>query len=856
MPLRAHAQSYLADTRVLEIADEQAEYAGKLLAGLGADVIKVEPPEGGPTRRYGPFLDGEPHPDRSLYFWHYNFGKRGAALDLETRTGRDTFLTLAAKSDVMLESTPKGYLDGAGVGYEQAKTVNPNLVWVRISPFGDDGPWGGYKGSDLVHMALGGVMMNTGYDRDPITGDYDMPPVSPQMWHAYHVAGQHAVLAAIGALTYRRTTGLGQHVSVPVHQAISTNTEMDAPAWVYQRQPFYRQTCRHSGPTPTPMRIAQLKDGRYMMPTVMLHMRGTLDRVLGLLNKYGAADDLNDEQYQDPAYVALPHVQQHINDVVFRFVGRTKFEGPWREGQNNGLLWVPLRKPEENLDDDHWKARRTFREVEHPELGRSFTYVWAPWLDDNAPWREGPPAPLTGDAGGLDTGGDAPVSVDPRTPSVPPPLQRSARGKPFALNNVRIIDFTWWLASGGGPRFLAALGAELIKVEWRGHWDIRWGQQMPPGGRAERDAADAPCAPEPNHWKADPDYSGSFNDINTGKRGVSLNMNHPKGKEVLRRLIGVADVVAEGFSPGVMRSWGFDYERMKAVNPTIIYVQQSGMGQQGTYGPYRATGPTAQSLSGLSEMSGLPEPHLPVGVGYSYLDWFGAYNIATSMAAAVYQRERTGKGTYIDASQVEIGLYLTGTATLDYVANGTPWKRYGNRSPWKLAAPSGAYRCRGDDRWIAITCHDDAEWQALRRVLGDPAWAAAPEFSSLASRLEHQDRLDALLDAEAQRWEPYELMHAAQAAGVPAGVCQTAEDRFDHDPQLRHLGWTTELNSTKMGRWPIKEFPAHLTETPTYIGGPVDRSAPGYGEDDDYVYGDVLGMSSKEIQALRDEDVI
>ncbi|MCL0102301.1 CoA transferase, partial [Dehalococcoidia bacterium] len=210
---------------------------------------------------------------------------------------------------------------------------------------------------------------------------------------------------------------------------------------------------------------------------------------------------------------------------------------------------------------------------------------------------------------------------------------------------------------------------------------------------------------------------------------------------------------------------------MNAINPRIVYVQQSGLGQQGTYGEYRATGPVAASLSGLSEMSGLPEPYMPAGIGYSYLDWFGAYNTATAMLAGLNYREISGKGTYIDASQTEAGIVLTGSAILNYSANGQAWHRYGNRSPWKPAAPCGAYRCAGDDRWIAITCHTQSEWLALGHALGAPSWASDDRFGTLEERLQHQDELDMLINETVKEHDAFNLMHELQRLAVPAGVC-------------------------------------------------------------------------------------
>jgi crotonobetainyl-CoA:carnitine CoA-transferase CaiB-like acyl-CoA transferase len=201
--------SFLTGIRVVELADELGEYCGKLLAGLGADVIKVEPLGGERTRLIGPFVDDEPNPNRSLHFWHYNFGKRGVVLDLQSPEGRDRFSRLLGTVDVLLDTRPLGYLRARGLGYEELRRSHPGLVYARISPFGDDGPWSGYLGSDLIHLALGGVVMNCGYDPTP-AGSYDTPPVAPQMWHSYHITGEIMAMQIMVALCYRRETGVGQ----------------------------------------------------------------------------------------------------------------------------------------------------------------------------------------------------------------------------------------------------------------------------------------------------------------------------------------------------------------------------------------------------------------------------------------------------------------------------------------------------------------------------------------------------------------------------------------------------------------------------------------------------------------------
>jgi len=849
----------LTGVRVIELADEQAEYCGLTLAGLGADVIKVEPPGGSSTRRIGPFYQDREDPERSLFFWQYNRGKRSIVLDLRQRDDRERFRSLVATADVLLESTPGGELQALGLGADALMKEFPTLIVARTSPFGDDGPWAGFKGSDLVHLALGGVMMNCGYDPAP-GGAYDLPPIAPQMWHAYHVAGEQLSVAIIAALLYRWRTGKGQYLSCAVHEAVAKSTEVDLMTWVMRRSLVQRQTCRHAreGVTPHPS-IVHTKDGRWVMANLGTRP-GDTAQLAGLMEKYGMEAGLDPEKATVPTSGRFvpgtgPSTQKrdHVMEAVQRFVRAFTYENiPWREAQEAGMLWAPLRKPHENAMDPHWLARQSCADVEHPELGRSFRYATSKWLATRTSWSVGRRAPLLNE--------DAKTVVRPRQRDVPlisakarPPVNEglSPHGKPFPLGKIRILDFTWFLASAGGTRFLAAFGAESIKVELKSHPDTRMAAMAPVGGRAARDAATGPL-----RGVTDPDMGGQFNNKNPGKRGISLNVRHPKGLEIARRLVAMSDIVAEGFSPGVLDNWGLGYDALRAIKPDIIYVQQSGMGAKGTYGRFRTVGPIANSFSGLSEMSGLPEPAMPAGWGYSYLDWMGAYSFALAMLTALLHRERTGEGQWVDASQSEVGLMISGTTILDWSANGRIWSRYGNRSPYKKAAPHNAYPCAGEDRWLAIACFTEAEWRAAAEVAGHPEWVNDTRFTDLTARLKNQDALDAFVASWTKSQDAYQAMLALQRAGVPAGVCQTAGDRCDHDPQLAALKWLTEVTGTKIGRWPLAEVPVKMSESPAYIGGRLDRGAPCYGEDNAYVYGELLGMSSQEIKTLADEGVI
>ncbi|MCC7271367.1 MAG: CoA transferase [Alphaproteobacteria bacterium] len=846
----------LQGVRVVEIADELGEYSGLLLAGLGAEVIKVEPPGGAPTRRIGPFYGDAPDPERSLYFWHYNRGKRSVTLNLDGAEGRAALLRLLADADVLVDTSCGRVNAALDLDRDALRARFPRLVPARITPFGDSGPWKDFKGSDLVHLALGGVMSNCGYDPDP-TGRYDVSPIAPQVWHAYHIAGEQLAIGIVAALLFRRESGAGQDVSVAVHEAVSKNTELDLMAWVMRRVPLWRLTCRHAAEVPGRVpAIGHTKDGRWFMT----YLGGAKDELslFGFLEKYGMQADLqkpgegtNLKARAIPGSSTADERRAHIFEVMHRFIRSFRYEDmPWKEAQDAGLLWAPLRKPHENALDEHWLSRGTFTDIEHPELARSFRYVTSKWLSTATSWQVGRRAPTPGEDT-ADVLAAAPAAAPvPAAARAEPPLL-SQRGKPFPLQNVRIFDFSWFLASAGGTRILSALGADVMKVEWKENPDTRLAAMAPVGGRAAREKATGPLP-----GVTDSDMGGQFNNKNAGKRGLSLNIRHPRGLQIAKDLIRVSDIVAEGFSPGVLQRLGLGWDVLRSIRPDIIYIQQSGMGSIGKYGRMRTVGPVAASFAGTSDMSGLPEPAMPVGWGYSYLDWMGAYSFALAILGALHHRARTGEGQWIDASQTETGILLAGTAVLDWSANGRVWSRYGNRSPYKPAAPHGAYRCRGDDRWIAIACFDDVEWAALVRVAGRTDWRDDPRFASLEARLAHQDALDAAVTEWTREQDDYDCMLRLQAAGVPAGVNQPASDRCDRDPQLAALGWLTEVTGTKIGRWPVGEVSMRMSDTPPYAGGPVDRGAPCYGEDNERILGEYLGMSKADVAKLAEEGII
>jgi crotonobetainyl-CoA:carnitine CoA-transferase CaiB-like acyl-CoA transferase len=408
-----------------------------------------------------------------------------------------------------------------------------------------------------------------------------------------------------------------------------------------------------------------------------------------------------------------------------------------------------------------------------------------------------------------------------------------------ALARYRICDFTGQLAGAGATKWLAAFGAEVIRIEdpvRQGMWDIL--RAMPPYVDERRG----------------PDFGGGFNNHNVGKRGIALNLRSERGRQILAEIVKRSDVVAENFAAGVMEKLGFGYPRLRELRPDVIYVSNCGFGHSGPYRSFKTWGPIVQAVCGLTFTSGLPDQP-PAGWGYSYMDHTGGYYMAIAILLALVHRERTGEGQWVDLACTEAGLGLHGPALLDWTVNGRPLRRpgqpNGNRSEWPPMAPHGIYPTLGDDAWVAIACRDESDWQAFAAVVGEK-WTADPRFADLGLRLANQDALDAEVAIWTRRRERFEVAAALQAAGVPAAAVQRPGERIDHDPNTSAWGLWPTVTHAKMGRVRVDGLPVHFSKTDWRI----ERGAPCVGEHTDEVLRELLGTSDAELASLRAERVI
>ena len=427
------------------------------------------------------------------------------------------------------------------------------------------------------------------------------------------------------------------------------------------------------------------------------------------------------------------------------------------------------------------------------------------------------------------------------------------------LAGVRIIDLTRLGYGAQATALCGALGAEVIRIESRTRPDpVR---VMPPFVRRPGETRQTETGFAAS-WTADMGFNrgGIFFKYNTGgKRSVALNLKHPRGMEVLRRLIAQADALTESFSAGALARMGLPWDELRRIKPNLVYVSMSGFGHVGRDRTHVTLGPTAQALSGLTYMLGLPG-RPPAGWSFSYLDHMGGYLGAYAVLLGLRHRNRTGEGQHIDVAQIEPGIPLTGAIALDRQANGRRYRRPdtppGNRSPEPAMAPHGAYRCAGDDEWITIVCRDDPEWHTLRHAMGDPAWAREPRFDTVSGRRAHEDELDRGVESFTRLHGRYALAEQLAAAGVPAAPVQNARDRVDRDAHLQARGYFVPLPHSETGTWPLERPPFQLSESEVHAGGTIRRGPPCLGEDTHAVLRDILRLGDDEIRTLEDAGVL
>ncbi len=799
----------LSPYRVIDLTDGRAELGPLILAGLGADVIKVEPPGGSPSRGEAPLDADLPDGLQSLRFHAFNRGKRSVVLDLERADGRDAFRRLVASADFLFENAGPGAMAARGLGFEALREASPRIVYVAMTPFGQDGPYAHHLATDLTLAAMGGMMA--------LIGDADRRPVRitvPQTW--YHAAAESAV-AALVAHARQLQSGAAEFVDVSVQAAVFWTGLNAMIAHAIQGKNIERNGTLLQLSTLTTPLVYPCADGEI----VLIATTPTLNRVIPWMladgtvtEEWVAAEDWRTYEVRmlTGADLALPleAVRERIRAFCIKYRKAELFE----RGIAGGATLAPVNTVADVLALDHLERRDYWQRYELP--GGRVLRAPGPFVRlSSTPVAFSRPAPAPGE--------HSSEVLESLGAAMEPPTAHSPRvGLPFA--GVKIADFSW---IGVGPitaKYLADHGATTVHVETES-----------PVDRLRVVGPFKDNIPGPNRCQ----FFGSFN---TSKLSLAINLKRPEGLEVAKRLIAWADICLDSFTAGTMEQFGLGYDVVREINPGLIMASTCLMGQTGPAAALAGYGYHAAAISGFYEVTGWDD-RPPGGPFNAYTDTIAPRFLAATLMAALDHRRRTGDGQRIDQAQMESSLYYLAPELLDQQVSGRSPRRNGNCDA--QAAPHDVYPCAGDDQWCAIAVETDAQWRALRQVLGEPEWAVSPELDSVAGRRARRDFIDDKLAELTVRHTPRELMQRLQAAGVPAGMVQRSSDHLA-DPQLLHRRFFRPLEHAEMGEVP---YEGHQFRIAGYDNGPL-APAPCLGEHSIQVLQEILGYGDDDLARI------
>ncbi|MDY7012194.1 MAG: CoA transferase, partial [Cyanobacteriota bacterium] len=668
----------LSHLRVLDLSQRLAgAYCTKLMAGFGAEVIKIEPPKGDPLRHCAPFAWEETGTERSIPFLWFNTGKKSLTLDLDTPSGKENLKQLIGKADILVEDIAPGWLAARGLDEATLNDLNPNLIVTSISNFGQSGPYRDYQAEEITLYAMSGLMYGTGDpNRAPLAGGPAVAQLS---------AGMKAYIATLMACYRREQTGSGDRIDLSIQEAAIDNIEIAIAEYLHLGKIAKRNNDEHAL---VPWRTYPCRDGHVAI--IGGPIRHWLEGIKlmeepRLLEPQYAHMAGRIEHRHDIRELMAPWLLQHDKKEVFHL------------GQANKLAWSYLATLEEVLDSPQHQARHFFTETEHPELG-TYLRVGAPFHPSQTPWQQ-KRAPLLGE----------------HTESVLAELQAATPSKPAAqtasdstplnqpLNGIRIVDLTHDWAGPHATRLMADYGAEVIKIEYPQRLDGMRGAYLERKNK------------HPRWWQ-----------MNRNKASITLDLHVPEQVEALKELIRRSDVVVDNSRPGVMERWGLGYDTLKALRPEIIMVAMSAFGATGPESHYAGYGGCIEALSGLQILTAYERGGDALRV--REMDVTNGIMGACAIVTALIHRQRTGEGQWIDLSQREACTWLMGEHLLEYTLNGTQTLPLGNRHP--VYAPQGCYRCQGDDRWLVLTVRSEAEWETFCQVLEHPEWLSDDRFAN------------------------------------------------------------------------------------------------------------------------------
>ena len=794
------SESLLAGLRVLDLAGEPAAMTGRILADLGAEVVRAEPATGDPLRSIPPLgPDGT-----SLRAVAWNAGKASVVVD-----GSDDprLVEILRGADVVI-CTP-----GWPGAISPDPATAPDAVWVLVTPFGLDGPRANWKASDLGVMASTGNMY--------CTGDPDRAPVRCSEPSAWSHLGPEAAMAALTAVA----SGRPQVVDVSAQEVV-----MIASMGHVGRFPRTKNRGQRSGANIGVTReIWPCRDG-----FVSFGLRGgkarqaNLETITRLVTEDGIeAPALTERDWATYDHRACsPEELAAISAPIAEYFSRHTMSELYELACATNLMLAPANSPAQLVESTQLAARQFFTSLgDVAHFPRSFVVVTSP---DDTVTRPGPSAPAPAPGAGPAPSWPAKAAARPSAGSTSSTGSTGSTGSP-AWDGTKLLEFGTGAAGPIAVRYFAEHGATVVRIESRSRPDFLRTYGNVPGN---------PCGLEGGDM---------FDSVNVGKLGVTLNLKHPEGVALAKRLVQWADGLAENFAPRAMRSFGLDYASLAAEKPDLVMVSSCLQGQTGPHKDYPGFGGQGSALGGYNFLTGWPDRE-PVGPYGTITDSLAPRFVASALAAGLLYRRRTGRGVHLDVSQAESAVYSLSPWILDYVVNAHVEARMGNRSTrW---APHGAFACAGEDRWVAVACWDNEDWARLAGVLGLDEQTTA-RFSSASARLAAPDEVETLVAAFSAERSPHEVAVLLQGAGVEAVPVADLGDA-SADPQLWHRGHFVTLTHPCMGECGYERNGFRLSDA----SAGYERTSPTLGEHNAFVLGEILGIGSAEQERLAADGVL
>jgi crotonobetainyl-CoA:carnitine CoA-transferase CaiB-like acyl-CoA transferase len=796
--------------RVVEIGEGIATaYCGKLLADMGAAVTKVEPPAGDRLRsRNGAFL-------------HLNTNKSSIVIDHKDPSAPNRLPELLQSTDVLIESRPDSGLARWDLDWDDLHSTNPTLSVVCISGFGATGPYSAYAWDDIVVQAgAGALLLQNTPDRNPLRLPGDV---------ALHFLGHVAALGALGAVTVVARGGEGSFVDCAAVEALATIPSRQALllAWHYRGcAPPSSELLGAGGATLLPTGVFPCADGYMAMMSTPQQLKEMLDVI--------DDDDLR-AAFDRPDAFDRPETKEVLDVAVYLWLAaRTRAEAT-DAAQRAGWPLAGVNLIGEVLEADHLHQRSFWTHVDHPAFGSmNLPGPWCRFAEGG--WSLRGLAPEIGSAPG------------------PVPRERTHRPRPVGtpnatppLDGIRIVDLTTVWSGPYATLLLADLGAEVIRVEnpfvlpptTKGY------HPRPiltnPGFLGSLYGPPAPGRPD-RPWNR----HAMNNSVARNKLSVTIDTRRPEGIQLLMRLAEVSDVFIDNFKANGLERIGIDVAELRRRNPSLIIVRLPPTGLTGDWSGYTGFGAQFDGLTGLLSICGHQGSDLTTSPATTYMDAASGPAGAFATMAALRYRDATGRGQLVELSQSENVINHLGELFVDQQL-GTEPVRLGNRDRWK--APQGLYRCKGENRWLALTVPNDEVWPSLANAIDRTDLAFDPALADLAGRQASHDRLDEAIGAWTSEHEAMDAFHRLQSSGVPS--CPLFDDELlTTDPHFEQRGWFQPLTSLDVGTHP---HPGLAFQGVPHVWR---RGSPTLGEDNEYVYKGILGVSDEDYERYKREQVL